>query len=260
MMRYVFAPLLVLMWSVGPALASPDQPEQVPVIDMKPRLASLLALDDGQGHRVVVDPKDLDVAFYGDAHDLWRLQVFSSSAEGDTSFEITALDFRAQNRNTSVGYRDGAYRMECEDVSRTLTALPAAAARAYLESVTFHEHRWRRNALALYRDEYGVYYYVDRATGDDLDADNRVYVGWRGQMLRAPMTLIASDSLGRVYSAANGARRLVQTRDQARYIEGAVERVLYALDLTEDAPFVYGPFGVYGDAPQGTPCDVLKPR
>ncbi len=255
-----FAVLLALRGSAGSAHASPDQPEQVPVIDMKPRLAGLLALDDGQGHRVVLDPKDLDVAFYGDAHDLWRLQVFSSSSEGATAFEITALDFRARNRNTSVAFRDGAYRMDCQDYSRPLTALPAASARAYLDSVTFHEHRWRRNALALFRDEYGVYYYVDRATGDDLDADNRVYVGWRGQMLRAPMTLIASDSLGRVYSAANGARRLVQTGDQARYVEGAVERVLYALDLTEDAPFVYGPFGVYGDAPQGTPCDVLLPR
>ena len=260
MIAYFFAVVLVLTCGVRPALASPDQPEQVPIIDMKQRLSSLVALDDGQGHRVVVDPKDLDVAFYGDTHDLWRLQVFSSSSEGEASFGITALDFRAQNRRASIAFSAGAYRMECEDVTRTLTALPTAAARAYLESVVFHEHRWRRNALALFRDEYGVYYYIDRATGDDLDADNRVYVGWRGQMLRAPMTLIASDSLGRVYSAANGARRLVQTGDQVRYIEGAVERVLYALDLSEDSSFIYGAFGVYGDAPQGTPCDALKPR
>lgn len=241
-----------------PAHASPDMPEQVPLVDVKGR--ALHALDDGQGHRVVVDPADLDTVFYGDAQDVYQLQVVSSSSESGRSFDITALDFRARDRHASVSFADGVYHMGCEDVRRALTPMADAASRAFLGSVRFHAHRWRRNAVALYRDEYGVYYYVDRATGDDMDADNRVYVGWRGQMLRAPMTLVASDSLGRVYAAANGARRLVQTLDQARYVEGEVERTLYALDLVQDGPFIYGPLGVYGDAPQGTPCDALKPR
>ncbi len=85
-------------------------------------------------------------------------------------------------------------------------------------------------------------------------------MGWKGQMLRSPMTLVASDSLGRVYSAANGARRLVLTRDQARYVEGTVERVLLPLDLVGDGPLAYTTLGVYGDAPHGTPCDVLRKK
>jgi hypothetical protein len=147
--------------------------------------------------------------------------------------------------------------MTCGDTERPLT--PEASRKA-LERLTFHAHRWRRNAVALFRDDFGTYYYIDRATGEDEEADHRVYVGWRGQVLRSPLRLIASDSLGRVYAAGNGTRRLVITRGEARYVEGTTERVLQSLDLVRDGPMLYTTLGVYGDAPHGTPCDVLLTR
>lgn len=254
-----FAVALLVAVSAAPALASPDTPEDVPVVDVSARRDRLIVLDDGAGHLVVVDPEALDEAtFFGDRTHLWRLQVYSASAEEGRSFDVTALDFRARDGHTSVSWRDGAYAMECEGATRALRRLPNDEARAVVRAATFHEHRWRRNAVGFYRDEYGVYYFIDRATGDDEDADHRVYVGWRGQMLRSPMTLLASDTLGRVYAAANGTRRLVLTRGEARYVEDTVERRLYELDLTRDGPLAYGPLGVYGDAPHGTPCDVVR--
>jgi len=247
-----------LLLPSAPAHASPDQPEQVPIVDVGTRRDALLVLRDDDGNVVLIDRDAPDErTFYGREWQYYQLQVYSTSSDGNTAFDVTALDFRAQDRRTSVSLRDGAYTMTCQGQSRALKPVTDKAQRdALLKGATFHSYRWRRNAVGLYRDEYGVYYFIDRATGDDEDADHRVHIGWRGQILRAPMTLVASDSLGRVYAAANGTRRLVLTRGEVRYVEGATERVLYELDLVRDGPFIYGPLGVYGSAPHGTPCDV----
>ncbi len=252
---------LLLLCLATSAAASPDAIEDVPTVDVSSWGDRLVVLDDGHGNLVAFHadtPRD-DV-FFGDRERLYALQVFSSSAVGDTSFDVTARDFRPADRRVTFSMRDGAYTMACAGVERSLQPLSAAETRRVAASATFHAHRWRRNAVALFRDDYGVYYFIDRATGDDLERDHRVYVGWRGQILRSPLTLLASDSLGRIYAAANGTRRLVITGEKARYIEGDAERVLYPLDLVVDGPFIYGPLGVYGDAPHGTPCDVLMPR
>lgn len=249
--------LLALLTSVL-ASASPDKPEQIPEVDVSDWGDRITLLDDGHGNLVAFHTDNpRDKVFYGDKQRLYALQVFGSSAVGDTAFDITARDFRAPNRSTSVAFREGRYTMSCAGNERELMPLTAAEARRIAGRASFHEHRWRRNAVALFRDEYGVYYFIDRATGEDREADHRVYVGWRGQILRSPLKLLASDSLGRVYSAANGTRRLVITGDEVRYIEGETERKLYPLDLIRDGPFVYGPLGVYGAAPHGTPCDAL---
>lgn len=243
------------------AQATPDLPEQVPAVDVSAIADKLEILDDGSGNLIAFrrdEPRE--TVYFGTKEHLYQLQIVSSSASGDTQFDVSALDFRAPDRRASFSLRDGVYTMECADVTRPLRALSAAEAKTVARGAVFHEHRWRRNAVALYRDEYGVYYYIDRATGDDEDVDHRVYIGWRGQILRAPLKLLASDSLGRVYAAANGARRLVITGDKVRYIEDATERTLYPLDLIMDGPFIYGPLGVYGDVPHGTPCDVLMPK
>lgn len=243
------------------AHASPDMPEQVPVVDVSALVDKMIVLDDGSGHLIAFNRDEpREAVYYGDKAHLYALQVVGSSADGDSAFDVTALDFRAPDRHVSFGLRDGVYTAECADVERTYKPLSAADAKAVARGATFHDHRWRRNAVGLYRDEYGVYYFIDRATGDDLAADHRVYIGWRGQILRAPLQLLAADSLGRVYAAANGARRLVITGDEVRYVEDTVERELYALDLYVDGPFIYGPLGVYGDAPHGTPCDELLPK
>ncbi len=251
---------LALLLTPARALASPDTPEVVPSVNMTDALDRLVVLEDADRNIVVIDPADTDRSFFGTRERVWQLQVIGGSSAGDSALSVTARDFRTLERYTHVIQRDDAYEMSCDDATRPLRRLPDAEARALVKALPFHEHRWRRNAVALFRDEFGVYYYVDRATGDDTDADHRVYIGWRGQMLRAPMALVASDSLGRVWAAANGARRLVVTNDQARYVEGSVERVLYALDLEADGPFLYGNLGVYGAAPHGTPCDALLPK
>lgn len=249
------------MWTtlfVAAALASPDTPEDVPTVDVSAAVGRFVFVDDGQGH-LLAFAKDAprDAVYYGTREHLYALQIVGASSQGDTQFDVYALDFRAPDRQVTFGLRDGVYTAACADQTRTFKPLAADAAKALAKTAVFHEHRWRRNAVALYRDEYGVYYFIDRATGDDTDRDHRVYVGWRGQILRSPLTLLASDSLGRVYAAANGARRLVITGERVRYVENGTERELFPLDLVRDGPFIYGPLGVYpASAPHGTPCDL----
>ncbi|MCO4746630.1 MAG: hypothetical protein KC912_17680 [Proteobacteria bacterium] len=239
-------------------LALAEAPDEVPVIDVSSFADDLVVLDDGEGHLVAFRASaPRDQVWFGDADELYLLQTFSSSANGEDTWSVTARDFRASTRMTSVARRDGEYTMDCAGNSKALTPLSSAAALKVARKATFHEHRWRRNAVGAWRDEWGVYYFVDRATGDDHDVDHHVYIGWKEQILRAPLKLIASDSLGRVYSAGNGTRRLVITRDEARYVQSDERRVLHSLDLISDGPFLYTDLGVYGAEPHGTPCDVL---
>jgi hypothetical protein len=255
--------LTTLLLMLTSARAAPDA---APVVDVSAFREQLVLLEDGAGSVVAVR-RDApgDAVFFGDRAHVWALQIVGSSSEGDTgagpsAFDVTALDFRAPSRRSGVSLREGRWAMSCGDTERALTPLAPDATLAALGTLTFHAHRWRRNAVALFRDDYGTYYYIDRATGDDEEADHRVYVGWRGQVLRSPLALLASDSLGRVYAAGNGTRRLVITRGDARYVEGTTERILQPLDLVRDGPMLYTTLGVYGDAPHGTPCDVLMKR
>ncbi|TVQ94965.1 MAG: hypothetical protein EA397_00490 [Deltaproteobacteria bacterium] len=248
---------MLFLWFGLTAWASPDVPEQIPIVDVSDWADKLVVLDDGQGNLIAYHADHpRKKVFYGDRQRLYALQIYSSSAI-DRDRIVAARDFRAKNQSMIFSFREGRYTVSCDEASRELRPLPATEAKKVVQRATFHEYRWRRNAVALFRDEYGVYYYIDRATGDDPDADHRVYVGWRGQILRSPLKLLASDSLGRVYSAANGTRRLVITGDIVRYVEGDTERLLHPLDLVRDGPFLYGRLGVYGDAPHGTPCDAL---
>lgn len=249
--------MIVLLLSLL-AIASPDQPEKVPEYDVSAFADRMVVLSDSDGHLVAFDGDNpRDQVFYGDKEGLYALQIQGSSASGDERWSVTALDFRSPRRQTGVTFKEGHYEMSCADATRALEPLAKAEAARIVSKATFYQHRWRRNAVAAYRDEYGVYYFIDRATGDDLTADHRVYVGWQGQILRSPLKLLASDSLGRVYSAGNGVRRLVITGDKARYIEGDKERELLKLDLFMDGPYIYTDLGIYGDAVHGTPCDVL---
>lgn len=240
------------------ALAFAEAPDEVPVVDVSDFVDDIAVLDDGAGNLVAFRRSaPRDTVWFGDATALYALQVYGSGANGDDSWDVTAIDFRSETRKTSVSRRGDVYTMACAGNEKAMTALDAGAALKIAKKATFHEHRWRRNAVGAWRDEWGVYYFIDRATGDDRQIDHHVYIGWKGQILRAPLELIAMDSLGSVYSAGNGTRRLVITGDEARYIEGEDRRVLYPLDLVTDGPFLYTDLGVYGAEPHGTPCDVL---
>lgn len=248
--------MLPALIALSAALAG--APDEVPVIDVSDFVEDLVVLEDGDGNLVAFRRSaPRDAIWFGDSDDLYALPIFSSGASGDERWSASARDFRSPTRATSVQLRDGAYSMSCADKDKPLQPLSATAALRIAKKATFHEQRWRRNAVGAWRDEWGVYYFVDRATGEDEDVDHHVYIGWKEQILRAPLKLIASDSLGKVYSAANGARRLVITGDEARYVEGDDKRVLHALDLVRDGPFLYTELGAYGAEPHGTPCDVI---
>lgn len=243
-------PLLMLATALAGAT------DEVPLMEVS--VDDITILEDGDGNLVAFRRSaPREAVWFGDAEHLYELQVFSSGASGDETWDVTARDFRSATRMTSVALRDGHYTMECAGHTKPLTPLSASASQRIAKKAMFHEHRWRRNAVGAWRDEWGVYYFVDRATGDHLDLDHHVYIGWKEQILRAPLKLIASDSLGRVYSAGNGTRRLVITGEEARYIERDERRVLHPLDLVADGPFLYTELGVYGAEPHGTPCDVL---
>lgn len=238
------------------ALASPDTPEELPRLDVSAFMDELVILDDGSGHQIAYRASaPRESIWYGEKGSFYQLEVYSSSSNGDTTWSVGATDRRVWD-GVGVLRKGDEYSMTCGSLSASLTRLPANSARSVLKKAKFYGSRWQRPYVGAWRDEWGVYYFVDRSSAGE-EVDHRVYIGWRGQMLRAPMRLVASDTLGRVYSGNNGTRRLIITNGAATYIQDDERRALYALDYGRDRELLYTGLGLYADAPHGTPCDAL---
>jgi hypothetical protein len=251
--------LLLAIVSLPSAAAPKDLP---PVQDVSSTLDRLTVLEDERGNIVVFDREaPRERIWFGDPQRVYRLSVRGSGATGDGDFSVSVDDDRAPNGLAEVRYRAGAYEMSCGSATTALTLRPPDESRAMVGRLSFHEPLWRRRPVQLLRDEYGVYYAIDRGVDEEGRKDHHIYVGWIGQLVRSPLKLVAEDSLGRVYSAANGTRRLVITGSEARYIEGSTERKLHLLDVDgRDRPLFHVGLGLYPDIPRGTPCDALLER
>jgi hypothetical protein len=104
---------LLVLTAARAAPKAPDAEEQVPVVDVSAFRDRIVLLEDGAGSVVAVR-RDApgDAVFFGDGARVWALQIVGSYSEGDTgagptSFDVTALDFRAPTRRAGVSLREG---------------------------------------------------------------------------------------------------------------------------------------------------------
>jgi hypothetical protein len=88
-------------------------------------------------------------------------------------------------------------------------------------------------------------------------AGYRVFVGKKGAMKQMPLTDVASDSAGEVYSTKNGDIRIVTEngKSTAAWIKGEKRKELSVLDLDVNSHIIYSELGVYEFL--GTVCDEL---
>ena len=221
--------------------------------------AQMTVLTDGNGHFVTIIPfGDREALFYGDGETFYKLRSYSASSVGNERFSVTLGDPRYGTRDDpQVIFEEQQFILTCGDRRVPVQALPASEATALLEAGTFLSPRWERMAYFLARDDFGTYYYVDRTRDRSLAPDFRVYIGWQGQMSRAPLVGIAQDSMGEIYSTPGGDRRLIKTGDTARWIQEGEERQLTVLPVELNSDFIYNASGPYPELPFGTPCDDL---
>jgi hypothetical protein len=178
-------------------------------------------------------------------------------------FDYSMVDRRYSRNGYSLIFRNGAYFAECGEDKLPLQAIDEETGREMLDGARFLGPHWKRHAHFLARDNYGVYYFVDKALRhDDIPPDEstyRVYIGWKTEMLLSPLSLVAQDSVGEVYGMTNGNRRIVINDHKGRFFDGDEVRELHTLDLFVDFHLMYIKGGVYGEVKQGTPCDTFWP-
>jgi hypothetical protein len=128
-----------------------------------------------------------------------------------------------------------------------------------LASAKLEPRIWRREALALARDDHGIYYFVDKFDPLNGGKGYRVFKGPRGALKLTRLVDIVNDSDGQIFATTKGKLRLVinKGRDMdARWIEGRKERSLTNLSLEKNRELIYGDLGVYAEDQYGSICDL----
>ncbi|MDB4953876.1 MAG: hypothetical protein JWO36_1445 [Myxococcales bacterium] len=241
------------------AIASGD-PKPTPV-DLKLVKDKLLVFQDAQGGTYVVLPGDEPAVFYGTAKVLYKQTVVGRSANGD-AWTINTWAPRVPDLHPAQIERkaDGTFERSCggaDDVG--LTQITGDKAKQVIEKSSFLSPVLMRIPYLLARDEAGIYYYVDRF-GSKLGGKGfRVFVGKKGAMKAMPLTDVATDSAGDVFSTKTGDLRFVRTSEDSKttmsWVRGEKTTKLINLDLDVNSPLIFRDLGIYGFT--GTLCENI---
>jgi hypothetical protein len=259
---------LVIACAVGSALlgalaaaadkAKPAEPE-VPAADISAVKDKLKLFTDGKKHYMALTPfEGTDHTYYGDGKAFYAQRVIGSGSSGRESFDFTYWEPRVRAPyQASFEFREGKYRVQCDERKTEMTAVPDAEAKAILESAKFFKARWRHRAHALARDDRGTYYYVDRVREPEDSKTYRLFSGPKGSMKPLKMINVVSDSEGEIFSTKAGDLRLVLDRQETSWIKGKSRTKLIHLPVEDNHVLIYTDLGVYTGQRLGTPCDDL---
>ena len=242
------------------AIAAAD-PKPSPV-DIKPFRDRLLVFKDSAGYTYVIKPGDDPLIFYGNGKELYSQIISGRSSDGDAWSISTYAPRVAETRPGEIRRKkDGSITKNCDGKDDYgLTQLTGDKAKAVLDKSVFLSPVLVRRSHLLARDDRGVYYYVDKLSREHGGKGFRVFVGKKGAMKSLPLTDVASDTAGEIFSTKTGDLRLVddKTSDKpasASWIKGEKRTVLIRLDLDVNSPLIFRGLGVYKFI--GTLCDNL---
>jgi hypothetical protein len=248
---------LVVAATVATAAAEPT-PKPV---DVKALKATATVLQDAQGGTYVVFRSDDGrKLFYGPtAKAVYEQYVPGSGSSGDF-YDLSVW----APRLTDVRYATFAYKQDKSYVKScggkddaVLTELTGDKARAILDKSEFLTSAVVHVPHLLARDDSGVYYYVDRIAKIYGGKGYRVYVGKKGAMKQMPLTDVASDSAGEVFSTKSGDLRLVRqsdgNKDAMTWVKGQKRLELVYLDTDVNSAVIFRDLGIYTFL--GTLCD-----
>jgi len=250
--------LLVVLAGVSPAAAEPS-PQAVDVKSLK---SKAIVLQDAQGGTYVVFRSDESKVFYGpNAKSVYEQYIVGSSSDGEGGWEFDTWAPRVAEgpHLADIAHtKDNLYKKSCRGKDdAVLTELSGDKARAVLEKTAFLTSAIVRVPHLLARDDSGVYYYVDRYAKIYGGKGYRVYVGRKGAMKQMPLTDVASDSAGDVFSTKSGDLRLVRNSENNKetmtWVKGEKRTDLVFLDTDVNSAVIFKDLGLYTFL--GTPCD-----
>lgn len=236
------------------------------VVDLGDKKASMALLTDGKGHYLLYNSKEplSGPLMYGDGKTFNLVKTIGGGASGTESFSLSLWDPRVSRKSSN--YADfemkdegKVFQVTCSDAPTTLTKVSKDETDKLLAAAQFRGSKWTRRPTLLFRDDTGVYYFVDRLRVDD-DADRRdwrVFVGPRGKMKLASLKDVVDDDQGQIFATKDGSLRLVAGGGETKWVKGKTELKLTAVDLDtfRNARMVYVELGPYIGEKLGTPCD-----
>lgn len=232
-------------------------------VDIKAMKSKATVLTDAQGGTYVVFRGDDAKVFYGpNSKTVYEQTIVGSSSDGDSwEYDTWAPRIVDEPHLGSLGKKkDGTYEKACRDQDQAgLTELSGEKAKAILDHSAFVTSGVVRVPHLLARDDSGVYYYVDRIAKIYGGKGYRVFVGKKGAMKQMPLTDVASDSAGEVFSTKSGDLRLVRqsekTKEAMTWVKGEKRSELVFLDTSTNSAVIFKDLGLYTFL--GTYCDNI---
>lgn len=254
-------------WIIGVLVATVSavaaEPAPKPV-DIKAMKSKAVVLADAQGGTYVVFRDDEAKVFYGpSAKAVHEQYIVGSSSDGDGGWEFNTWAPRVSEGSHlgSIEHKkDGTYQKTCRGKDdAVLTELSGDKAKTVLDKTAFLTSAIVHVPHLLARDDSGVYYYVDRFAKIYGGKGYRVFVGKKGAMKQMPLTDVASDSAGDVFSTKTGDLRLVRNsennKETTTWVRGEKRTELVFLDTDVNSVVIFKDLGIYTFL--GTLCDNI---
>ena len=235
------------------------------VIDIKPFRDQMVVLTDADGALYVVVPGKDGKLFWspgGKNKNFYEQSVIGRSTNG-AAWDIAVWAPRVPKiQPGSVGKKpDGTYVRWCGNDSKIpLTEITGDKAKQILDKGVFQTSAMLRHGYLLARDDAGVYYYVDVLRQQYGGKGYRVFVGKKGAMKQKPLTDVASDTAGDVFSTKTGDLRIVRDagddgKSTVTWVKGEKRQQLFTLDLDANSALIFKDLGVYGFT--GSICESM---
>jgi hypothetical protein len=252
----------ILLLLVLTGIASADDPKPKPV-DVKAIRDKLLLFEDTQGGTYVVLPGPDGRLFYGTtAKVVYEQIIVTKSTDGD-AWSLGVYAPRVSGITPVLVQRrkdTGAFERWCDETAMPLKPIAADRAKPMLEKMQFMTNALIRRPQFFARDDAGVYYYVDQLAKAYGGQGYRVFSGKKGAMKQLPLTDVAHDTGGDVFSTKSGDVRFVvdandSAKNSAYWIKGDKKHELTILDRDANSRVIFKDLGIYTFL--GTPCDEL---
>jgi hypothetical protein len=251
-------PWLIALVLAGTAFAEPKPA----AVDIKPYKDKLVVLTDAQGgvYAAMWDGDDAHL-FYGTSKTkiLYEQVIVGRSRNGD-AWDLDAWTPRLSDIHSGslLKKEDGSWQRYCwgQD-DAVLTQLAGDKAKAIVDKYQFMSTAMTRKPRMLARDDAGVYYYIDEIRQQYGGKGYRVFIGKKGAMKQQPLTDVAIDNAGDVFSTKSGDIRLVRTNNgdttKILWVKGDKKEELIGLDTDANSPLIWKDLGIYEFL--GTLCD-----
>jgi len=234
--------------------------------DVTPTVAAkLVVVTDKSGHYLAFVPfNGLDGPLFAGAQDGMHAQyIGGGGSSGNTEFDMYFWEPRVRApAESSFDFKNGAYALTCGKKTIPFTALSAAETKAFLKKASLMKPRWRRQGIALGRDDDGCYYYVDAPRSDDGPSDDlHLYIGRKGQLVpvkvsdvqRAGHTLMLESDAGSIKLTLGDDDADLKTPGSIK--SGSANKPITPLALWPNKGMIYTTLGAYSGQALGTACD-----